>query len=258
MTVDNFSGHRFFVERGGDVGDEVELGGPTAHQIARVLRLRVGERIVLLDGTGAERVVELQIVTPSRVIGVVRGTRDARGEPQLEITLYQGLVQRERLELVLQKGTEVGVSAFVPVICERSPARRGEEVDDRRLERWRRIVQEAAEQSRRGRVPTVRRPVRLAEALAEAAAAGPVLVAWEEEEARSVRQGMRALLGERDVSRRLALFIGPVGGLARHEVATAISLGATIVSLGPRILRTETAGPVLAALALYEAGELEP
>jgi 16S rRNA (uracil1498-N3)-methyltransferase len=253
--------HRFFVDPDRLHGESVELDGPLAHQMARVLRLRGGDRVVLLDGSGREREVELVTVTPGRVRGVVRETRPSRGEPRLAVALYQALVPREKLELVIQKGTEVGVTAFVPIACERSLVPRGDGTDPRRLERWRRIAREAAEQSRRGRVPEVRAPRRFLDALDEATAGGPTLVAWEGERARSAQTALRELLGAPSADRdrgRLSVFIGPEGGFAPSEIAAARERGAATVSLGPRILRTETAGPVLAALALYQAGDLEP
>ena len=144
--------------------------------------------------------------------------------------------------------------ALFRIACARSPVPGGVAVDGRRPTRWRRIAQEAAEQSRRGRVPTVRAPLSLDDALAEAAAGGPALVAWEGERRRSVRDALREVAG----GETLSLFVGPEGGFNDAEIARARDLGVLTVSLGPRILRTETAGPVLAALALYEAGELEP
>lgn len=249
--------HRFFVEAVAPRGEAVQLGGRVAHQIARVLRLRPGEWIVLLDGSGDERLVELTRVSPSSVLGLVRERRQNRAEPSLAITLYQGSLRREKMELVLQKGTEVGVAAFVPVRCERTIVGREPDQEGRRLERWRRIVTEAAEQSRRGRVPEVMAPAKLADALEESRRGGISVVAWEGERVRSVRSVLRELTREPLTSRRLNVFIGPEGGFTDREVELATGLGAKIVSLGPRILRAETAGPIVAALALYEAGDME-
>lgn len=255
--------HRFFVEPETILGERVELQGAQAHQIARVLRLRLGERIVLLDGRGHERDVEIVASSAHRVEGIVRSTRPSAGESRLRITLYQALVPRDKLEVVLQKGTEVGVAELVPIHCERSIVPRGEAVDSRRLERWRRIVREAAEQSRRGLVPEVRSPLRLADALVEAAQAGPSILAWEGERQRSLRAVLGTLFGSPSGKLatppgRLSLFVGPEGGFSSAEVAMADEHGSVTVSLGPRILRTETAGPVMAALALYEANEMGP
>jgi 16S rRNA (uracil1498-N3)-methyltransferase len=130
----------------------------------------------------------------------------------------------------------------------------GERIDEKRLERWRRIVTEAAEQCERGVVPAVAPPMRFGDALAEAMASGPTLVAWEREREHSIQAGLReALAGP-----SLSLMVGPEGGFSSLEISVARDAEALTVSLGPRILRTETAGPVLAALALYEAGDLTP
>ena len=255
--------HRFFVGPGTEECSDVkwdtntvQLERSLAHQLARVLRLREGERIVLLDGSGSEREIELLTVNPRRVVGVVRETRRGFSEPKLAVTLYQALVPRDKLEQVLQKGTEVGVSAFVPVSCARSLVRDRDMADERRVTRWRRIVQEAAEQSGRAGMPQVRPALPLAQALTEATAAGPALIAWEGERRRSIRDALRAALVGADMS--LSLFVGPEGGFTEAEVAAGREAGVLSISLGPRILRTETAGPVLAALALYEAGDMAP
>jgi 16S rRNA (uracil1498-N3)-methyltransferase len=258
--------HRFFIDPA-ILGDErVVLTGPQAHQISRVLRLKSGDRVVLVDGAGQEHVVRLDEVRSSAVTGSVESARPSRPEPSLTLTLYQALVPRDRFETVLQKGTEVGISRFVPTWCERSIVPGGERIDDKRLERWRRIVTEAAEQCERGIVPEVTPPVRLADALAEAVAAGPTLVAWERERERSIQAGLReALTGAphgpalaHGARPRFGLIVGPEGGFSSTEIAIARDAEVLTVSLGPRILRTETAGPILAALALYEAGDLTP
>lgn len=270
--------HRFFVPPQAIAGAGVALAGDLAHQLSRVLRLKVGDRVVLVDGTGREHRVVLSDVRASAVLGTVEAVRACRPEPRLRITLFQALVRRERFETVLQKGTELGVSRFVPVWCERSIVPRGDQVDQRRLDRWRRIVTEAAEQCERGRMPEVSPPVRFNEALVEAAA-GPALLAWERETERSLQEGLRKVLAaatdapstagigtpdggpasrQPTTASSLALAVGPEGGFSSTEVAVAREAGMVTVSLGPRILRTETAGPVLAALALYEAGDLMP
>ena len=253
--------HRFFVDPAILGGDRVALTGPQAHQISRVLRLKVGDRVVLVDGAGLEYRVRLDEVRSSAVAGTVEAVQPSRPEPSLLLTLYQALVPRDRFETVLQKGTEVGISRFVPTWCERSIVPGGERIDEKRLERWRRIVTEAAEQCERGIVPEVTPPLRFADALAQAVAIGPTLIAWEREQERSIQAGLREALHDEDdrlVRRPLGLFVGPEGGYTNTEITSARDALAITVSLGPRILRTETAGPVLAALALYEVGDLEP
>jgi 16S rRNA (uracil1498-N3)-methyltransferase len=237
-------------------GRQIALTGPHAHQMSRVLRLKVGDRVVLLDGAGHEYVVRLDEVRSSAVTATVETVQRSRPEPGLSLTLYQALVPRDRFETVLQKGTEVGISRFVPVWCERSIVPGGDKIDAGRLERWRRIVTEAAEQCERCIIPAVEAPLRFGDALASAVGTGPLLVAWEREHQRSIRESLRLVLGD-DV-RSLGLMIGPEGGFSNLEIEMAREAEAMTVSLGPRILRTETAGPILAALALYEAGDLTP
>jgi 16S rRNA (uracil1498-N3)-methyltransferase len=248
--------HRFFVDPTLLGGERVSLTGPQAHQMSRVLRLKVGDRVVLVDGAGQEYVVRLDEVRSAAVAATVETVQRSRPEPGLSLTLYQALVPRDRFETVLQKGTEVGISRFVPVWCERSIVPGGDKIDAGRLERWRRIVTEAAEQCERGIVPEIAAPLRFGDALAAATQAGSVLVAWEREHERSVGDGLRAIPQN---ARSLGLFVGPEGGFSEAEIGLARAHGQVqTVSLGPRILRTETAGPILAALALYQAGDLEP
>jgi 16S rRNA (uracil1498-N3)-methyltransferase len=241
--------HRFFVAPEALAGTTVALVDEVAHQIARVLRLRPDERIVLLDGTGNECIVRLTAVTPSRVEGEVELRRPGSGEPRLRLTLYQAPLKGDHMDYVLQKGTEVGIAAFVPVLTERTVARA---VDERRLARWRRIVREAAEQARRAVLPVVH-PLMPLEAACKDLAALPTLILWEEEQARGLAEAVRTL--PRPLA-TLALLVGPEGGLSPAEVARARAAGATPITLGPRMLRAETAGLVAAAALLYEAGDL--
>jgi len=261
--------HRFFVDPDLIGEQQVALAGEQAHQISRVLRLKPGDRVVLVDGLGHEATVRLDEVRSSAVTGAIEAVQAGRPEPSLYLTLYQALVPRERFETVLQKGTEVGIARFVPTWCERSIVPGGDKIDERRLERWRRIVTEAAEQCERGVVPSIEAPLRFPDVITAAISSGPTILAWEREQRRSVRDGLRTSLtplpplpqageGETVEGRYLSIFIGPEGGFTDSEIDLACQAGAILVSLGPRILRTETAGPVLAALALYEAGDLDP
>jgi 16S rRNA (uracil1498-N3)-methyltransferase len=221
----------------------------------RVLRLRPGERVIAFDGLGNEYTVSLTNLRDEQAIGTIESQSSLATEPSLQLTLYQALLPREKFELVLQKATELGVSTFVPLATERSlvpPA----SLDAARLQRWRRIVEESAEQSGRGGVPAVKSPQSLKDALAEVQGQ-PALLAWERESQRGLRQTLTELR-KGDELTELALFVGPEGGFSPAEADSARESGLTTVSLGPRILRAETAGPVLAALVLYELGELDP
>ena len=247
--------HRFAVPPDAVRGGQVRFPEGAARQMRRVLRLKPGDRVTAFDGRGEEYIVSLVTLRDEGAVGAIEQQRTLASEPRLSITLYQALLPREKFELVLQKGTEVGVREFVPLVTERSlvPARA---LDAGRLDRWRRIVAEAAEQAGRGEVPALAEPLPLAEALA-GRAIEPALLAWERESDRSARRALTDL-EPRLRDGRLALFVGPEGGFSPAEALAARTVGVDTISLGPRILRAETAGPLLAALALYQAGDLEP
>ena len=243
--------HRFFITPDQLRGLIVHFDDEQAHQMRRVLRLRPGARVLALDGEGLQYEVQLEEVSNSRVTGLVATKTPATGEPRVRLTLFQSLLQRDKFEWVLQKGTEIGVAAFVPVITRRSLVREGD-VGENKLVRWRRIIKEAAEQSGRGALPSLIEPMLFAAAVSGAAAHDRTLIAWEGESQRTVRD---VLGGGRAVT-NVALFIGPEGGYEAEEISAAESHGTRPVTLGRRILRTETAAVVGAALVLYELGEM--
>ena len=247
--------HRFAVPPDAVRGGQVRFPAPVARQMRRVLRLSPGDLVTAFDGSGAEYTVALTSLRDEAAVGEIRTETTVATEPRLRITLYQALLPREKFELVLQKATEVGVASFVPLETERSLVKAGA-IDAARLQRWRRIAEEAAEQSGRTGLPEVADPRRFADALADLADA-PALLAWERETTLSVRQALLSL-EPRLPDGRLSILVGPEGGFTTKEATAARAAGALTISLGPRILRAETAGPVLAALALYHAGDLEP
>ncbi|MHB8618573.1 MAG: RsmE family RNA methyltransferase [Chloroflexota bacterium] len=208
------------------------------HQLRNVLRLREGDRLAVFDGSGREWVARLagdHAELETEVQGQV--------EPRIRLVLYQSLVRAPRLELVLQKGTELGVSAFVPFVSQRTVA------SGDHLGRWEAIVKEAAEQAGRRVTPAVCRPVSCEEAIRRAGGQEAALMPWEE------AQGQRladAYTGADDVG----LIVGPEGGFTAGEVELARRAGVATVTLGPRVLRSETAAIVAAALLLHLAGDL--
>lgn len=250
--------HRFFVPPEVIATGTVSLEGLLAHQIANVLRLRPGDRICLLDNSGWEVEVEIGPFPRQGVAGKVVRRSLAASEPRTKITIYQALLKADRFEFVLQKGTELGAVGFVPLITARTVLGAVGEADSPRRQRWQRIIVEAAEQSGRGRLPQLH-PAVLLQSACETAS-GLSLIPWEGE--RTV--GLRAVLREHFAAEAkgharpfsVNLFIGPEGGFTEAEVHLARRHGAIPVSLGPRILRAETAAVVAAAAVLYEAADL--
>lgn len=243
--------HRFFVLPERIRGEEVILA-EQAHQIRDVLRLKVGERIIVLDNEGWEYEVELTAAGRGEVRGKAVEKREATGEPEVRITLYQSLLAREKFELVLQKCTEIGVAGFVPVVTERSVVR-DSGIKASRLRRWRRIIQEAAEQSHRGRQPELAAPVRFEDMLRGLDGFDVSLIASPGAKGKSLRDCLKGSV----TAGTVALFVGPEGGFTEDEVGQACGSGAIAFGLGKRILRTETAAVVASSIILYELGGLE-
>ncbi len=257
---------RFFVEPGAIQGRDLLIeAGELAHQIGTVLRLRPGERVVLLDNSGWQYIAALTSVERARVAGTIERKELAGGEPRTKITLYAALMRPERFEWVLQKGTELGVSAFVPLICERSVIADADTLSEHKHERWRKIIREAAEQSRRGKLPRLAPAMLLPQACDQACQRGTALLLWEGAGVRSLRSVLRAPgaagAPAPDHSSAhpfsVALFSGPEGGFSQHEFETAARYGMIAVTLGPRTLRAETAPIAAAAAILYDMGDLE-
>ena len=244
--------HRFFVPSSNIDGGRVTLTDDAARQLARVLRASPGDSIIALDNSGYEYRVTLDVVSPKQAAGVISDIYAGDGEPQLHITLYQGLMKADRFEYVLQKGTELGISRFVPIVCERTVARGA--ITAARAERWRRIIREAAEQSGRCRLPMLDSAVSFGEACPSVVK--PALIGWECERDSGIKDALLRQKASIQDAQSIGVVIGSEGGLTDAEVAQALSRGITPVSLGRRILRAETAGIIAAAVVLYEMGEL--
>lgn len=234
---------RFFVDPAAVQGDLVTLVGDDAHHAATVLRLKPGEPVTVLDGRGRVLACVAEAVEKKAVALRVTGEAHA-APPPVAVTLYQALPKGDKLELVIQKATELGAARIVPVAAARSVVKIDPAKAEAKRARWQAIAREAAEQSERATVPAVEAPVPLKGVALPPGTLGLVLA--EREGARTLPRELPA-----EPPAGLALFVGPEGGWDPAELAALAALGAIPVSLGPRILRTETAG--LAALAIVMA-----
>jgi 16S rRNA (uracil1498-N3)-methyltransferase len=225
-------------------GPRVVLGGEPHRHLAKVLRLAAGDQGLVFDGGGTE--IEARVVAVgSRTIELELGQRRAVVSAPVTITLLQAVPRGERMDIIVQKATELGVARIVLVQAQRSVARPSAS----RVRRWQTIAQEAARQSGRADVPEVTGPLALPEAVAQVRD-GTRLVLWEEEHGRPLRSTL-------DGTAQIALLVGPEGGLAVQEVVEARTHGFVPVGLGPRILRVETAAIVAVALVQAAAGGLD-
>lgn len=251
--------HRFFIENNTQhslaIGETLLLPDNLAHQVRDVLHLTPGERLILLDNSGDELTCTIRNSTKMTIEVQVVARQRGKSESPVRIVLCQGLLKSARFEWILEKGTELGVSTFAPILCRRSMSGL-EEVGSAKLQRWQRILQEATEQCGRARRPTLL-PVRsLAQTLQTLPADLLALIPWEEER----RTSLYAALQEPSIQNALTLrqsitvliFIGPEGGLELEEVELARQYGVISVSLGHRIMRAETAALAAVAAIMYE------
>jgi 16S rRNA (uracil1498-N3)-methyltransferase len=240
---------RFFVSPDVLATDVVRLSGDVAHQIHHVLRLHAGERVMLLDDAGSEYETELLTVTREQVMGRIVERRTVTTEPRAQITLYPALLKADKFEWVLQKGTELGIAAFHPMVTERCVT---DDVSAKKLARWRGIVREAAEQCGRGRAPTIAEPMDFMLAVRLLDKHALSLIPHEQAQTHTLRERLQTHTGAHIAN----LFIGPEGGFTDIEVDVAHRHRVKAVTLGKRILRAETASLVAATIILHEWGEL--
>jgi 16S rRNA (uracil1498-N3)-methyltransferase len=269
--------HRFFVGAARQrllPGELLLLPDKLAHQVRDVLHLVVGEQLILLDNTGDEICCTVKSSSKACVSVLVEGRQAGKTESLVKIILCQALLKSARFEWILEKGTELGVSTFVPVLCRRSMAGLGD-AGQAKVQRWQRILEEATEQCGRARRPELLPICPLTHALSAIPAEAMALILWEEEQGQSLRDVLRTVSLPKDQDQRVGvgwgqaqplrpsiqplrqpmtvvLFIGPEGGLLKEEIELAQQYGVQSVTLGTRILRAETAALAAVANVMYE------
>ncbi len=234
------------------IGDAVDLAPDDARKLAVVLRATPGDAIEVVDSGGRSFAAELvtSAGSPGGLRATLRRELATLPPPALEIVLAQGIPKGAKMDFVVEKATELGVSRVSPFASERTV---GEGERTGKLERWRRLARTAAQQCGRADVPAIDAPQSFARIAESFASYDLALVPWEVAEPVAFRDALPGLLSG---ARRAIVAIGPEGGFTRDEIALAERSGARIVSLGRRILRTETAGLVAVAALRYASGEL--
>jgi 16S rRNA (uracil1498-N3)-methyltransferase len=241
---------RFHVRPESVTGDRVIFDAEETHHLARVLRLRAGALVHTVDGLGHELAVRLTRIGPRGAEGEIVGRGVRRSESPLDLTLVQGIPKGDKLESIIRMATELGVARVVPLIAGRSVPRTEAGRLSARALRWQRVAKEAAKQSGRAVIPEVTPPRALSAWVGETRPPGLILCLWEQAET-----PVAAVLPDGPIE-RATLIVGPEGGLDAEEVASLRSAGALVGGLGPRILRSDTAGPVGLALLQFRYGDL--
>lgn len=240
---------RFAITADAVVDGRVTFDAAQSRHLARALRLRPGDTIVATDGAGHDYTVRLDTVG-ARVTGTVVGEASGAAESPLAITLVQGLPKGDKMEGIVRAATELGIAAVQPALTARTVVRLGASAATERAARWQRVAREAAKQCRRGVVPFVAAPAPLAACLGAARDSELAVCLWEGD-----APPLATVLPAGRL-RRAAVLIGPEGGFEAAEVEAARRAGWQIVSLGSRVLRTETAGPAVIAVLQSRFGDL--
>ena len=244
---------RFFVSPESLKNGRVTIAGEDLNHIKNVLRLSPGDNITVCDGNCNDYLVRIEHIDKTGVHCLIEDSWENRNEMSTRIVLYQGLAKGDKMGMIIQKSVELGVYAIVPVITERTVVRVENHQDaGKKANRWQKIAEEAAKQCNRGIVPRVYPPALIKHALDEMAGFQLAVIPYENEKANGLKQ---YISGKKYDS--IAVMIGPEGGFTENEVALAKEKGVVPVTLGPRILRTETAGIAVLSILAYEAGGMD-
>lgn len=242
--------HRFFVNEFVNQEENLIITGLDVKHIKNVLRMKEKDKIEIVKG-GNTYTCSIQSIESDKVTAKIIKKNKNSNESPVKIHLFQSLPKSTKMETILQKSTELGVFSFYPITTERSIIKIEEKKEGKKLERWKSIVLEAAKQSKRDLVPQINSILTFKEAL-DQLKGKMIIVPYELEN----NMGIKDVLENIQKLEEICLFIGPEGGFEQVEIDQLVKIGAKIVSLGPRILRTETAGPTACGIIQYELGDM--
>ena len=240
--------HRFFAEPDQIGEKEIVITGADVNHIRNVLRMRADEEVLIADGQGAEYRCKLTDLGENEVRAQILWKLDGNAELASAVTLFQGLPKSDKMDLIVQKCVELGVDRIVPVSTKRAVVKLDAKKEQTRLKRWNTISESAAKQSGRGVIPEVSGIMSFGKALEEAKKLDVLLIPYERAEHMAET---RRVMGEIRPGQSVGIFIGPEGGFEESEVEEAVAAGARAITLGRRILRTETAGLAVMAMLGY-------
>jgi 16S rRNA (uracil1498-N3)-methyltransferase len=242
---------RYFINQSQIQDGRIFITGDDYHHISRVMRMNTGDRIICIDNSGSAALCEITEISSDTVTLNVLEWIEGTNELPIQVTIASGLPKGDKLELIIQKGTELGASRFVPFHAARSIVKWDEKKGLKKVDRWKKIAKEAAEQSHRNIVPDVVVPLTFQELIEQSRHYEYKLIAYEEEAKRGEKTKLAACLDKIKHGQSLLVVFGPEGGLTEQEVEQLKKLGFETCSLGPRILRAETAPLYLLSVVSY-------
>ncbi|MGM0900132.1 MAG: 16S rRNA (uracil(1498)-N(3))-methyltransferase [Bacillota bacterium] len=241
---------RYFVN-GPSKDSRFYIEGEDYHHIVRVMRMKQGDQIICVSPNGESAICEIAEITGEQAVADIVQWNVDSSELPIQITIASGLPKGDKLELIIQKGTELGAFGFVPFVAARSIVKWDEKKSSKKVDRWQKISKEAAEQSHRSHVPEVASPITFSNLVKEAEDFDYKLIAYEEEAKQGETSVLFEVLNKMRPKESLIIVFGPEGGLTEKEVAMLQENGFHSCGLGPRILRTETAPLYLLSAASY-------
>ncbi len=240
---------KFFAEQENITATHIKLDGEEAKHIIKVLRMQIGDCITVCDGAGTDYEACIDAINKNDLTACITEKKPSEAESRVEITLYQCLPKASKMEYVIQKCTELGISKIIPCISERCVVKLNGEADGKKkVERWQSIAKAAAKQSGRGIIPQIGMPVLFKDAIANMHLMPLAFIPYENEQQRTLKTVLRSV----EAVSAASFIIGPEGGFAPQEIQLAIDSGVQTVTLGKRILRTETAAEVVLSMMNYE------
>ncbi|MCT4594602.1 MAG: 16S rRNA (uracil(1498)-N(3))-methyltransferase [Anaeromicrobium sp.] len=247
--------HRFFVEKHNIDREKKSVlinEGEDVKHISKVLRLDIGEKIEICDGHNKEYICEIEYMSKKDIRVSIIGEKESNREADVIIDLYQGLPKATKMDTIIQKCTELGINKIIPILTKRCVAQiKDKKSEEKKLERWEKIALSAAKQCKRGKIPTIGKLHRLNEAIDKLKEYDIAVVAYEDEETHGLKNLLRNSKYE-----KIAIIIGPEGGFEKEEIDIIKNNHGKSITLGPRILRTETAGFTALSIIMYEIGDL--
>ncbi len=245
--------HKFFVPKNSIDGNNAIIDSEDVKHIYRVLRLQVGDKVSINNCEGKEYLGEITFIDKKVVNVNLLEESSINNESPIEVYLFQGMPKSTKMDLIVQKNTELGVKAITPIITERVVVKTDLK-EFKKVDRWNRIALEASKQSKRSLVPQINEPIEFENLLEKLKSMDLVVVPYENEEGYGIKKLVENI--DNIHINKVAIIIGPEGGFEEIEILKLKEIGSKIITLGPRILRTETAGFTCLSLIMYELGDL--
>jgi 16S rRNA (uracil1498-N3)-methyltransferase len=243
---------RYFLQDNNFEENSVAISGEVYHHITRVMRMDTGDRIICVKNNGQSATVEITEIANDTVMGTIIEWKNEEKELPVKVSIVSGLPKGDKLEYIIQKGTELGAASFIPFIAARSVVKWDEKKVAKKIERLQKIAKEAAEQSHRTVVPVVTNPININQLIEVSESFDYKLIAFEEEAKQGETGVFASTLDRLSPGQSLLIVFGPEGGLTESEIDRLTDHGFLACGLGPRILRTETAPLYVLSAVSYE------